>query len=156
MQHPKELHSWGQSSRWIRNFTSDKKVAIFPLKFFSEWGLGTGKMGIISSPYGMESESESHSAVSHSLWPYGLTQSMEFSRTENWSGWPSSSPWDLPNPGTEPRSPALQSDSLPAEPPGKPKNNVVGSLSLLHWIFLTQELNWGVLHCRWILYQLSY
>ena len=32
----------------------------------------------------------------------------------------------------------------------------VGSLSLLQGIFLTQELNWGLLHCKWILYQLSY
>ena len=64
---------------------------------------------------------------------------------------------DLPNPGIEPRSPALQVDSLPAEPQEKPKNTGVGgSLSLLQWIFLTQELNWGLLHCRWILYQLSY
>ena len=45
---------------------------------------------------------------------------------------------------------------LPAEPQGKPKNAGVGSLSLLQWIFLTQKLNWGLLHCRWILYQLSY
>ena len=37
----------------------------------------------------------------------------------------------LPNPGIEPRSLALQADSLPAEPPGKPKNTGVGSLSLL-------------------------
>ena len=41
------------------------------------------------------------------------------------------SPEDLPNPGIEPRSPALQADSLPAEPQGKPKNTGVGSLSLL-------------------------
>ena len=34
----------------------------------------------------------------------------------------SSQPGDHPNPGIEPRSPALQEDSLPAEPPGKPKN----------------------------------
>ena len=46
-------------------------------------------------------------------------------------------------------------DSLPAEPQGKPKNPGVGSLSL-QWIFPTQELNQGLLHCRWILYQLSY
>ena len=63
---------------------------------------------------------------------------------------------DLPNPGTEPGSPALQVDSLPAEPQGKPKNTGVGSLSLLHWIFLTQKLNQGLLHYRQILYQLSY
>ena len=63
---------------------------------------------------------------------------------------------DLPNPGIKPRSPALQVDSLPAEPPGKPKNTGVGSPSLLHGIFLTQELNRGLPHCRRILYQLSY
>ena len=45
---------------------------------------------------------------------------------------------------------------LLSEPPGKPKNSGVGSLSLLQGIFPTQELSWGLLHCRWILYQLSY
>ena len=39
---------------------------------------------------------------------------------------------------------------------GKPKNTEVGSLSLLQQIFPTQESNWCLLHCRWILYQLSY
>ena len=58
---------------------------------------------------------------------------------------------DLPNQVT----PALQADSLPCEPPRKPKNTGVGSLSLPQGIFPTQELNWGLLHCRWILYQLS-
>ena len=38
----------------------------------------------------------------------------------------------------------------------EPKNTEVGSLSLLQGIFLTQESNWGLLHCRWILYQLSH
>ena len=37
---------------------------------------------------------------------------------------------------------------------GKPKNTGVGSLPLLQWIFPTQELNQGLLHCRQILYQL--
>ena len=60
------------------------------------------------------------------------------------------------NPGVDPRSPALQADSLPAEPQGKPKNTEVGSLSLLQGIFLTQELNQGFLHCKRILDQLSY
>ena len=61
-------------------------------------------------------------------------------------------------PRFEPRSPTLQADSLPAEPQGNPKNTGVGvgRLSLLQHIFLTQELNQGLLHCRWILYQLSY
>ena len=84
------------------------------------------------------------------------TQSMEFSRPEYWSGLVFSSPWDLPKPGIEPRSPTLQADSLPVEPRGKPKKTGVGSLSLLQQIFPTQELNQGLLHCRWILYQLSY
>ena len=58
--------------------------------------------------------------------------------------------------GIKLRSPSLQEGSLLAEPQGKPKNTGVGSLSLLHWIFLTQESNWDLLHCRCILYQLSY
>ena len=66
------------------------------------------------------------------------------------------SPGNLPNPGVEPRSPALQEDSLPDEPQGKPKNTGVASLSLLQPIFLTQELNQGLLHCKRILYQLRY
>ena len=66
------------------------------------------------------------------------------------------SPGDLPSPGIEPRSPALQGDALPPEPQGKPKNTGLGSLSLLQGIFMTQEMNWGLLHCRQILYQLSY
>src|SRR5574337_242618 len=66
------------------------------------------------------------------------------------------SPVDLPNPEIEPGSPALQVDSLPAEPTGKPKNTGVGSLCLLQWIFPTQKWNQGLLHCRWILYQLNY
>ena len=43
-----------------------------------------------------------------------------------------------------------------AEPQGKPKNTRLGSLPLLQQIFLTQESNQGLLHCRWVLYQLSY
>ena len=88
--------------------------------------------------------------------PLDYTQSMEFSRPEYWSRQPFPSPGDLPNPGIEPRSPILQAGSLPAEPQGKPKNTGVASLSLLQGIFLTQELNWGLLHCRQILCQLSY
>ena len=57
---------------------------------------------------------------------------------------------------SQPRSSTLHMDSLTAEPPGKPKNTGVDSLSLLQWIFLTQESNQGLLHCRRILDQLSY
>ena len=58
------------------------------------------------------------------------------------------SPGDLSNPEIKSRSPALQVDFLPAEPPGKPKNTGVGSLSLLQGIFPAQEPNQGLLHCR--------
>ena len=74
---------------------------------------------------------------------------MEFSR-------PFPSLGDLPHPGIELRSPTLQADSLPAEPQEKPKNTGLGSLYLLQGIFPTQESNQGLLHCRQILYQLSY
>ena len=62
----------------------------------------------------------------------------------------------FPNPGIKPMSPALQADSLPAEPQGKRKSTGVGGLSLLQQIFLTQKLNWVLPHYRWIVYQLSY
>ena len=53
---------------------------------------------------------------------------------------------------SQPRFATLPVDSLPAEPLGKPQNTGVGSLSLLWWVFPTQELNWGLLHCRQTLY----
>ena len=84
------------------------------------------------------------------------TQSKEFSRSEHWSGQPFPAPEDLSNPEMEPKCPPLRTKSLPAEPPGRPENTGVGSLFHLWWIFLTQESNWGLLHCRRILQQLSY
>ena len=59
------------------------------------------------------------------------------------SGLPRPPPGDFSNPGIEPRSPALQADSLLSEPPGKPKNTGVGSLSLLQGIFPTQQIGPG-------------
>ena len=55
---------------------------------------------------------------------YQAYLSMGFSRQEYWSGLPFPSPGDLPDPGIEPRSPALQADALPSEPPGKKKVNI--------------------------------
>ena len=51
--------------------------------------------------------------------------SMGFSRQEYWSGWPFPSPWDLPDPGNEPRSPALLADSLPTELCRKPTSKAI-------------------------------
>ena len=56
---------------------------------------------------------------------YQALPSIRFSRQEYWSGLPFHSPGDLPDPGIEPRSPALQADTLPPEPRGKPEYQVV-------------------------------
>ena len=101
-----------------------------------------------------ESESVVRSVIPLFATPWTI-QSMEFSRLEYWSGQPFLSPGDLSNPGFEPRSPALQADSLSAKPQGKPKNTGVGSLYLLQCIFPTQESNWDLLHCRRLSYQRS-
>ena len=76
------------------------------------------------------------------LYPWG------FFREDYWNRLSCPLPGDLPNPGTDPTSSALQADSLLSEPLGKPMNNGVGSLSFLQGIFPTQELNRGLLHCR--------
>ena len=75
-------------------------------------------------------------------------------RILEWDACPN--PGDLPNPGIEPRSPTSQADSLLSEPPGKPKNTGVGSLSLLQGSFLTQVSSQGLLRFRGILHQLSH
>ena len=70
---------------------------------------------------------------------YQAPLSMEFSSQEYWSGFPFPSLGDLPDPGIEPRSPALQADTLPSEPPEqlyyengcKPFNNCQNHSSLL-------------------------
>ena len=98
----------------------------------------------------------SDSSQPQGLQPARLLRPWGFSRQEYWSGLSCPPPGDLPHPGTEPRYPALQVDSLPSDPPEKPKNTGVGSLSLFQGNFLTQESNRGLLHCRQILYQLRY
>ena len=67
-------------------------------------------------------KSLSHVGLVASLWTvaYQSPQSMEFSRQKYWSGLPFPSLGDIPDPGIEPRSPALQADALPSEPPGNP------------------------------------
>ena len=74
-------------------------------------------------------------------------------RILEWVAFPS--PGELPNPGIEPRSPALQADSSPGEPQGKPKKTRVGSLSLLQGS--SRPRNWTrvFLYYRGILYQLN-
>ena len=64
------------------------------------------------------------SAVAH--------QSMGFFRQEYWSGLPFSAPGDLSDPGIKPASPALQADSLPTEPSGKPGFVHLGPRAMLY------------------------
>ena len=66
----------------------------------------------------------SHSVVSNSAIPWILAHqaplSMEFFRQEYWSGLPVPSPGELPDPGIEPKSPALAGEFFNTEPPEKP------------------------------------
>ena len=94
----------------------------------------------------------SHTVVSDSLWPHGLQPARllcpwGFSRQEYCSGLPCSSPGDLANPGIKPRSPALQTDSLPSEPPEKPESLVRNKfvLTVQSYATLTYSL-WRMLH----------
>ena len=66
----------------------------------------------------------SHVRLFATLWTvaHQAPLSMGFSRQEYWSGLPLLSPGDLPDPGVEPGSPALQAHSLASEPAGKPIN----------------------------------
>ena len=94
--------------------------------------------------------------MSYSLRPYGLYHGVYTvhgilqARILEWVAFPFS------RESSQLRSPTVQADSLSAEPQGKPKSTGLGSLFLLQRIFPTQESNWCLLHCRRILYQLSY
>ena len=65
---------------------------------------------------------------------YQALQSMGFSRQEYWSRLPFPSPRDLPSPGPDPGSPALEADTLPTEPPGK--NGRKTQQQPAHWALL--------------------
>ena len=110
----------------------------------------------ISRPFLLAAEWYSHGesrSVTHDwLRPRGLFSPWNSPGQNTGGGSLSLLQGNLPNPG----SPKLRADSLPAEPQGKSKSTGMGSLSLLQQIFLTQESNQGLLHCMWILYQLSY
>ena len=75
------------------------------------------------------------------LWTvaYQAPPSMGFSRQEYWSGLPFPSPGDLPNPGIEPGSPALEADALTSGPLGKPKEEGLP---------LPGDSPWAVCHCQ--------
>ena len=117
-------------------------LELFILKNFNHRSKENNKMSPVLSCSIMSDSFCSHGLSSARLFcPWG------FSRQEYWSGLPCPPPGNLPNPGIEPRSPTLQADSLPSEPPGKP--SPPGDLP-----------NPGIEprspHCRLILYCLSH
>ena len=114
---------------YLRLFFIFQKKSAFHFSFSVEWLLKNSVF--VSEKLLCESQSVSHSVMPNFSLSYGLYSLpgfSGFSRKEYWSrlSWPSLG--DLPNPGTEPRSPALQAESLPSEPPGKPKK-------WLYWTF---------------------
>ena len=62
--------------------------------------------------------------------PHQAPLFMGFSRQEYWSGLPFLSPWNLPDPGIEPRSPVFQANSLTSELPGKSIININISINI--------------------------
>ena len=76
---------------------------------------------------------------------YEAPLSMRFSKQENWSRLPFPFPGDLPNPGIEPGSPALQVDALPSKTPGKPQGEdsclqTGNSVFSRHWLSQSSDL----------------
>ena len=69
---------------------------------------------------------------------------MGFTRQESWGGWPFPSPGDLPNPGIEPGSPALQADTLPTEYQGSPTCPESWVKVLFHCIYIYLNLKMSV------------
>ena len=87
---------------------------------------------------------------------YQAPPSMEFSRQEYWSGLPFPSAGNLPNPGIKPTSLTLQVILYQLNHQESPRKLEWVGYPFFQHIFLTQESNWDLMHCRYILYQLSY
>ena len=82
--------------------------------------------------------------------PHYAPLSMGFSRQEYWSGLPFPSPGDLPDPGIEPRSPALQTDALTSEPPIRHQNCCFYlPSSILKWLHKNSPILMFFLNARW-------
>ena len=87
---------------------------------------------------------------------YQAPPSMEFSRQEYWSGLPFPSAGNLPNPGIKPTSLTLQVILYQLNHQESPRKLEWVGYPFFQHIFLTQESNWDLMHCRYILSQLSY
>ena len=100
--------------------SSIRKFTFMPLR--QPWEPGTMILLFPLQPYGLQ--------------PTRLHCPWGFSRQEYYSGLPCPPPGDLPNPGTEPRSPSFQADSLATEPPGKPETQgTCACLFPFYWLY---------------------
>ena len=112
--------SWATREAHGNTQTSDLRMFICSPVYHGE------KLKTTSCPktrYWLEREkSLSHVWLFETPWTiaYQAPLSMGFFRQEYWSGLPFPSPGDLPDPEIKPRSPTLQADALPSEPPRKP------------------------------------
>ena len=111
-----QLFTWGGQSIGV-----SASASVLPM-YTQNWS-PLGWTGWISLQSKVKVKSLSCVRLFATLWTitYQAPPSMGFSRQEYWSGLPFPSPGDLPDPGIEPRSPALQANALTSEPPGKPK-----------------------------------
>ena len=100
------------------------------------------------------SENESCSVMSDSLQPHGLVHGILQARILEWVAFPFSKGSSQPRNWTQ--VPRIAGRFFTSWATREAQNIGVGSLSLIQGIFPTQELNQGLLHCRRILYQLSY
>ena len=92
----------------------------------------------------------SHVWLFETLWTvaYQAPPSMRFSKQEYWSGLPFPSPGELPNPGIEPGSAALQADSSQSAPPGKPVATPLLLLLFSHSVVSDSLQSHGLQHAR--------
>ena len=129
------IHHWSGILKRSKSFKSRNQIFFLlekqSLHKTTEILLKTGKAGKRSGQQGAEEERfhfppcESCEVAQLCLtlrdpMDYQAPLTMGFYRQEYWSGLPLPSPGDLPDPGIEPKSPTLQADALPSEPPGKP------------------------------------
>ena len=110
-------------------------VSLFICLYACEFPVGTEYNITVCVSFGssmkvkVKVKSFSHVRLFATTWTvaYQAPPFMGFSRQECWSGLPFPSAGDLPDPGIKPRSPALQADALPSEPPGKPGSSILPS-----------------------------
>ena len=109
----------GQSSK----YTNSSFTSIFKNNRKSIQNIGRRSTQIFSQRHMAKVKFLSRVRLFATPWTvaYQAPLSMGFSRQQYWSGLPCPSPGDLPDPGIKPRSPALQTDALPSQPPGKSK-----------------------------------